>query len=331
MVQLQLNSTDSSSAINSKWFLAATACSLNLKMILKRRRIIDYELYIGAGLDHRLDTIYTNRSFAKVKRSYTNPNQEPGIDGISLYEVEKPMELGSKNNLFPCCLLDFYVSGTFGKFQFAGFGMTQMIYGTLGNYQKKEEITDEDPSLLLINDLEQVECEKRLICARSTLETAVCHLDQGGGLLHEFCDKAYVVGILTDSSRENDHFCTYGSTTEYSPVYENLDWISDHVQEERCFTPNPMRYPVLFVLFILISACFFLMSLIIYSMRAYIVLNTDAPDSASSSSSASSSGSPCPSPDESPRESAVESVKVEQPRSKSRPRPLWNLIPLLRK
>lgn len=256
--------------------MAASICFEDLKITLKKRNITEYDLYIGAGRDHRLGNIFVNESYTKVKTYYTSPKQDQETYGITLVELAVPLELGSKNNLYPCCLLDFYVGG-FGKFQFAGYGRTKMIPSPWTDYIRKDTVGEEDENLLMINNLERVECEKRLICARTTNSTAVCHLDQGGGLLHAFCGKLYVVGILADSSRTNKQFCMSGSTAKYAPVYEDLDWIDDIVEDDRCFTSNPMEYTLLFLFLILISACCFFASLVIYSMSAFFIQKNSAP------------------------------------------------------
>ena len=236
------------------------------------KNITKYDLFVGASRDHRLDHIYTSKSFVKVKGHYANPERKSryGAADLSLVELAEPFELG-KNNLYPSCLLDFYVE-KFDKFLFAGYGMTKTVELDLkkqnsSKLESRNAVQEEDNSLLMIDKLERIKCDEKLICARSLKSTAVCHLDQGGGLLHAFYGKLYVTGLLADSNLT----CSPGSVAKYSPVYENLDWIDDYVQLDRCFTPIPLVNQTEILVLILISMCCFLAALIVYLMRPCLI------------------------------------------------------------
>lgn len=250
--------------------MTSSFCSENLKRIVTAKNITSYEIYLGAGLDHRLDNIYVNRSFVKVKSFYGNPEKDQGATDISLIELEEPFALGSETNLYPCCLLDIYLK-SFGSFMFAGYGMTTRTSDASKSFVRKNVFSEEDLSLLMIERLEQIKCDENLICARSTSSAAVCYLDQGGGLLYELFGKLYVTALLVDSNLKN---CSSNAVAKYSPVYENLDWIAGYVELDRCFTSNPLAHQTELLLLILISICCFLLALVAYLINLLLVLRS---------------------------------------------------------
>lgn len=231
--------------------------------ILEEGNITQYGLYVGIGLDHRLGNIYVNESYGKVKKYYTNPQpDEQSSTDLSLIELEEPgLKLGEQN-VYPSCLLDFYVD-YFDEFMFAGYGVTREFQDA--SVEQKIKVREEDDNLLVIDKIEQTDCEGNLICARTPKNTAVCHLDQGGGLMYSYHGRLYVTSLLIDPNLT----CSSGSIVKYSPVFENLAWIDEYVDFDRCYTSNHLTRVAEFLFLIWLSVCSFLVALVLHLMSPH--------------------------------------------------------------
>lgn len=153
-------------------------------------------------------------------------------------------------------------------------GLKNDLNSVLPKRIKRNTISFEDNSLVLIDNLKQVKCEE-LICAKSE-DSSVCQLDTGAGLLYKIDDKLYIVGILIDSELTNSRFCKSNVTNKYAPIYPNMDWISDYVQEDRCFTNYFLvKNPDLFLFFMIISINLLLISFIMYLINPFSINDPD--------------------------------------------------------
>ena len=89
-----------------------------------------------AGADHDLRTLFTNDKIygSHIKKFTQHPNYTANNDeylalhDIAIAELEKPLEFGTKTNIYPACLLDQDVRSFEGLLYVAGYGQQTEEY-----------------------------------------------------------------------------------------------------------------------------------------------------------------------------------------------------------